>query len=145
MHNKRHISLALGCKHTSRPKTFVIDKQRVFITLPFDGVRRIGDDGLERLVVPVFRMRQRVALRDVEFVEVDVVQEHVDAAEVVRREVDLLSEEAAAHLVLAEDFSELQEERAATAGGIVDLVDILLADEREPREELGDLLRRVVP
>ena len=47
-----------------------------------------------------------LSYRDVEFVEVDVVQEHVDAAKVLRRDVDLLPEEAAPHFVLAEDLGE---------------------------------------
>jgi hypothetical protein len=47
--------------------------------LPLRRVGRVGHDRLERLVVPVRRIDEGVAVGDVELLEVDVVQEHVDA------------------------------------------------------------------
>ena len=72
-------------------------------------------------------LEERVAVRDVELLEVDVVQEHVDASQVERGQVDLLAEEALAHVVLAEHLGELQQQAAGAAGGVVDLVDLGLA------------------
>ena len=88
------------------------------------------------------RVQQRVAVGDVELLVVDVVQEHVDPRQVVGGQVDLLAEEALAHVVLAEHLGELQQQRAGAAGRVVDLVDGLLADHGDPRQQLGDLLRR---
>ena len=83
---------------------------------------------------------ERVAARDVELIEADVVQEHIDAAQVVRRGVDLLPVEALAHAVHAQDLGELQQQRARAAGGVVDLVDALLVADDDVREQLRDLL-----
>ena len=47
-------------------------------------------------------------------------------------------------LSLAEHLRELQQQRAGAAGRVVDLVDLGLADDGDPGEQLGDLLRRVV-
>ena len=52
-----------------------------------------------------------VAVGNVELLEVHVVQEHVDPAQVVRREVDLLAEVALADLAGAQDLVELQQQR----------------------------------
>ena len=59
------------------------------------------------------RVGERVAVRDVEVLEVDVVEEHVDAGEVVGREVDLLTEVAPPDLLMiAEHRAELQQQAA---------------------------------
>ena len=41
VHNKGQVCLALRSQHTSRSKTRVIDEQRILVTGPLDGVRRI--------------------------------------------------------------------------------------------------------
>ncbi len=85
---------------------------------------------------------QRVAVGDVELLVVDVVQEHVDPAQVVGREVDLLAEEPQPHVVAAEHLRELQQQRPRAAGRVVDLVHLGLADDRDPGEQFRHLLRR---
>jgi RecA/RadA recombinase len=84
----------------------------------------------------VRRVDERVAVGDVELLVVDVVQEHVDAREVVGRQVDLLAVEALPHVVLAEHLGELQQQRARAARRVVDLVDLGLADDRDAGEQL---------
>ena len=79
---------------------------------------------------------------DAEVGEVDVVQEHVDPAQVVGGQVDLLSEEPAAHVLLTEHLRELQQQRARAAGRVVDAVDALLAHDRDAGQHFADLLRR---
>ena len=79
---------------------------------------------------------------DAEVGEVDVVQEHVDPAQVVGGQVDLLAEEPAAHVLLIEYLCELQQQRARAAGRVVDAVDALLAHHRDAGQHLADLLRR---
>ena len=49
-------------------------------------------------------------MRNVEVVEVDVVQEHVDAAEVVRGDVLILPVESVANVLPADDLGEFQQE-----------------------------------
>ncbi len=100
----------------------VVDEQRVRVALPLDGVRRVRDDRLERLLVPVHGVGEGIAEGDVEAVEVDVVQEHVDPREVKRGQVDFLAEEALAHVVLAEDLRELEEERAGATRRVADRI-----------------------
>ena len=85
------------------------------------------------------RIRQGVVANDIEFVGLNAMQKHVDAAEVIGRDVDFLTEKAAIHAVLAEDFHGFQEQRAAAASGIVDLIDLLLADGAEFGQELRHL------
>lgn len=83
---------------------------RIGVARPFGGIRRIGYDGIERLVVPMVRLGQRIAAMDVELLVVDVVQKHVDAAEVVGGDIDFLSEETCAHILLAQYFGKLQQQ-----------------------------------
>ncbi len=95
-----------------------------FIPLPRHGKRRIGYDQLKELVVPVLRGDQRILPHDVEFIKLNVVQEHIDAAEVVDGQVDLLPEKAPLDVVLAQHLFHLQQQRTGAAGGVViDLVD----------------------
>jgi hypothetical protein len=137
------VGLALGRQHARGREARIVDQQRVGVAIPFDRVRRIGDDGLEGFVVPMRRVGQRVAVGDVELLVVHVVQEHVDPAQVVGGEVDFLTEEALAHLVVAQHLDEVEQQRAGAAGRVVDLVDLGLADHGDARQQFGDLLRRV--
>ena len=66
----------------------------------------------------MLRIGQRIAARNVEVIEIDVMQEHIDAAKIVRRNVDLLPVKAVSHILLAENFGKLQQERATAADGI---------------------------
>ena len=77
---------------------------------------------------------------DVELLVVDVVQEHVDPAQVVGREVDLLAEEPEPDIAVAEHPRELQEQRPRAAGRVVDLVHPGLAHDRDPSKQLRHLL-----
>ena len=86
VHDERKVSLRLWGQHTGRRKARVVDERCVVASLPADGVRRVRDDCLKRLVVPVLGADQRVSVRDVKFVVVNIVQEHIDAAEVVGRD-----------------------------------------------------------
>ena len=70
---------------------------------------------------------QRVSVRDVKFVVVNVVQEHIDAAEVVGRDIDLLPIKSLPDVAGAENFRSLQKQRTGTAGGVIDLVDLRLS------------------
>ena len=81
---------------------------------------------------------------DVELLVGHVVEEHVDAREVVGGQVDLLTVEPLPHLAVAEHLRELQQQRPGPAGGVVDLIDLGLAGDRDLGQQLGDLLRRVV-
>lgn len=56
-------------------------------------------------------------MSDVELIGADVVQEHIDTAEVVCRNVDLLPEKSLTDMFFAQDFGGFQKKRARTAGG----------------------------
>ena len=64
---------------------------------------------------------------DIELIVVNVVQEHVDTAEVVGGKVNLLTIETLTHIVLAEYLCRLQEQRPRTASRVIDLIDFALA------------------
>ena len=107
VHDKRQIRLRFWGQHTGRRKARVVDERCVVAALPADGVRWIGYDGLERLVVPVLGADQRIAVGDVKFVVVNIMQEHVDTAEVVGRDIDLLPIKALPDVAGAENFCSL--------------------------------------
>ena len=87
-------------------------------------------------------VEQGVTARNVKTVEVDVVQEHVDAAEVVCGGVLLLTIEALAHVLGTKELGELKQQRARTAGRVVHLVHTRLVAYNNLGEELRNLLRR---
>ncbi len=118
VHDKRHIRLAFRRQHARRRKARIIDKQRVVIALPFDGVRRVGDDQFKRLVIPMRGVGQRILAGNIEFVKSDVMQKHIDAAEVIGRDVDLLPVKAVADGVLAKHLFGFQQQRTRTARGV---------------------------
>lgn len=62
--------------------------------------------------------RQGVLAGDVELIVVHIVQEHVHAAQVVRRNVDLLAVEALPDILETQDLRRLQQQGAGTTGRI---------------------------
>ena len=109
VHRKGKVGFALRGQNTRRRESRVVNQQRIFIPDPFDRVRRIGDDALERFIVPMFRGKQRIAQCNIELFVVDIVQEHVDAAKIVGGNIDLLPIESLTHILLAEHFGEFQQ------------------------------------
>lgn len=118
VHNKSQVRLGLWCQHPGRGEAGVVDESGVAIPLPLDRVGGIGDDDLKRLVVPVFGVGEGVPVGNVKLVIVNVVEEHVDPAEVVGGQVDLLAKETLAHHIPAQDLGSLQQQGAGPAGGV---------------------------
>ncbi len=118
MHNKGKVRLGFRSQHPGGGKTRIVDQDRVVVPFPFDGIGRIGDDQLKRFFVPVCRVGQRVLTGDVEVLKPDVMQMHVDAAEVVSGDVDLLTEKALADILFPEDLGRFQQQRTGAAGGV---------------------------
>ena len=90
----------------------------------------------------MLRTQEGVFQTDVEVVEIDVVQEHVDATEVVGRRVHLLSVVLQVLVLLSYRFGELQQERTRTAGGVVNLLNARIVPRSQPGQEFRHLLRR---
>ena len=141
MHDEGHIRLALRRQDAGRGKTRVIDQERVIVTGPLDRIRRIGNNQFKGFVIPMLRIRQGILTGNGELIEADLMEEHVDAAEVVGRDIDLLAEEAVLDTVLAEDLHRLQQQGAGTAGGVIYLVDLRLPHRAQPGQQLGDIGR----
>ena len=118
VHDEGKICLRFGRKDARRRIARVVDEERVVAPLPRDGIGRIGDDDFKGLVVPMVGLCERIAVRDVEFVGTDVVQEHIDTTEVVRRDVDLLPEKSLTDMLLAQDLGGFQKQGPRTAGGV---------------------------
>ena len=142
MHGERQIGLRLRRKHASWGKSRIVDQCGVVVALPLGGVGRVGYNHLERFVVPVLWIDQRVAVGNVEMVVVHIVQEHVDAAQVVRGQVLLLAEKPLPDLILAQHFDGLQQQGTGTARWVVDLVHFALAMGGDPGQQLADFLWR---
>ena len=90
----------------------------------------------------MLRICQRVLTGNVEFVKFNVVQEHIDAAQVIRCDVDFLPKEAVADSVPSQHLFCLQQQRTGTAGRVIDLVDFLLAYRTQPGQQLRNIGRR---
>ena len=90
----------------------------------------------------MLRICQRVLTGNVEFIKFDVVQKHIDAAQVVRCDVDFLSKEAVAHGIPSQHLFCLQQQRTGTAGRVIYLVDFLLAYGTQPGQQFRHISRR---
>ena len=110
MHDKGQVGFALGRQHAGRSKTGVIDEQRVFVACPLDGVRRIRHNEFKRLIIPMLGGCQGILAGHIKFVKADVMEKHINAAEVVSRDVDFLPVEAVTDGLFAQNFLRLQEQ-----------------------------------
>ncbi len=108
MHDKGKVGLGLRCQNPSWRKPRVVYQKRIGIAIPLDGIWRIRHDGLKGLITPMHGMSQRIPMRDIELVVVDIMQEHIDATEVIGGDVYFLSVEAQTDVLLAENFGELE-------------------------------------
>ena len=118
VHDKGQICLALGGQHPGGGKAGIVDQQGVVVPSPLDGVGGIGDDQLKRLIIPVLGVGQGILTSNIKLVKADVVEEHVDTAQVVGGDIDLLAVEAVADSVTAQHLHSLQQQRAGAAGGV---------------------------
>ena len=75
---------------------------------------------------------------------VDIMEKHVDSAEVVGRLVDLLTEETLLHILLTDDFGYLHEERTRTTGRVIDLAHFRLVMRSNTGEQFAHFLRREI-
>ena len=66
----------------------------------------------------MLRIRQGILTGNGELIEADLMEEHVDAAEVIGRDIDLLAIEAVLDAILAEDLHRFQQQGAGTAGRV---------------------------
>lgn len=109
VHDEGQIRLGLGGKHACGGETGVVDEGGVAVSLPLDGVGRVGNDDLKGFFIPMLGVHKGVPVGDVELVVVDVMQEHIDPAEVIGGDIDLLPVEALTHLIPAQDLGGLQQ------------------------------------
>ena len=84
---------------------------------------------------------QCILVGDVELIKINIVQEHIDTAQVVGRQVDFLAEEALTDVFFAQNLSRLQQQRARAAGRVIDLVDLGFAHDSKAGQQFRDLLR----
>ena len=82
---------------------------------------------------------QSILAGDIELVKAHIVEEHIDAAQVIGGDVDLLPKEAIADGVSAQHLFRLQQQGAGTAGGIVDFVNLCLAHGSKAGQQLGHI------
>ena len=90
------------------------------------------------------RFGECISVANIEFVIVDVMQEHIDAAKVVGGDVNFLPEKSVAHVFPAQNFGKFQQQRAAAASRVIHLVHLRPADDGQTGQQLGNLLRSVV-
>lgn len=73
VHDEGKICLGFGRKDARRRIARIVDEERVVAPLPRDGIGRIGDDDFKGLVVPMSRLGERIAVRNIELVGSDIV------------------------------------------------------------------------
>lgn len=66
----------------------------------------------------MLRTEQRIFADDAELVRGNVVQKHIDAAEIVGRQVDFLPVESVVDVLPAQHLRHFQQQRARTAGRV---------------------------
>ena len=84
---------------------------------------------------------QRILVGDIEFIKINIVQEHIDTAQVIGRQVDFLTEEALPDILFAQNLRRFQQQGAGAAGRVIDLVDLGLAHNGKAGQQLRNLLR----
>ena len=112
--------LGFGAEH-SRGRKRQVCEERVAIALPVDGVGWIGDDRIGTAHRPECLGSRACRRGRCQFVEIDVVQEHVYGTD-SGREVDFLTERSPAARFPAEHLCELEEQRSRSPGRVVHLV-----------------------
>ena len=141
MHNEGKVCFALGCENTSRSKTGVVNKKRVIVAHPLDGIRRIGDNEFKGFVIPMSRVQKCVLAGNVKLIKADIVQEHIDTAQVVSSDIDFLTVETLANSILTENTLCFQKQRTRTAGRVINLINLGLADCTNSGEQFGHIGR----
>ena len=101
VHNKGHIRFALGRQHSCRGKARVVNQDRVVIPRPFNGIGRVRDYELKRLLAPMLGTGQCIIAGNIKFIKANFVQKHVDTAQVVGGDIHLLAIKTVTHRVLA--------------------------------------------
>ena len=73
---------------------------------------------------------------NVEFVVSNIMEKHIDTAEVVCSNIDFLPEEALPYIFPADEFPCLQKKGAGTTGGVIDFIDFLLVTDGNAGQKL---------
>ena len=102
--HKGKVGLGFGGKHARWGKAIVVDERGVVATYPLHRIRRIGDDGVKRFFIAKAWINKGVTKLDIEFVVVDVVQEHVHARQVIRGVVQFLPPKTVFNQMLVKVF-----------------------------------------
>ena len=136
MKHKGKIGFRLGSQHTSRSKAVVINQCGVITAHPVYRIRWIGNDGIERLLVAILGIEERVAQGYVKLVVIDVVQKHVHTCQVIGSMIDFLPEKSFLYQMLIKLLLSLKQQRARTTSGVVNLVYRGLSQQSKPGYQL---------
>ena len=101
-----------------------------------DRVWWIGNDSFKGFVIPVSRMGEGIPMGNVKFVIANIMEKHIDTAEVVCSNIDFLPEEALPYIFPADEFPRLQKKGAGTTGGVIDFIDFLLVTDGNAGQKL---------
>lgn len=71
----------------------------------------------------MLRVGQRILTGNIELIKPDIVQEHVDTAQVIGRNVNFLSIKAVAHRAMPQHLYCFEQQRTGTTSRVVNLVD----------------------
>lgn len=144
MYGKGKVCLAGRGKQTCWGETGIVDKEWVVFALPMNRIRGIGDNRIKGLIVPVIGIDQGIFVRNIKKVVVDVVQKHIDAAEVVGCQFDLLPIKTAPHILLAQNLGKFKQQRAGAISRIIHFVDLCFTHGSYLCLKFTHLLRGVV-
>lgn len=91
----------------------------------------------------MLRVGQSIFTSNIKLIEFHIMEEHIDAAEVVGSQVDFLPEVPQRHAILAQNLSGFQQQGTRTAGRVVNLIDLGFADRTQTGQQFGYLGRCV--
>ena len=136
MKHEGKIGFRLGSQHTSRSKAVVINQCGVITAHPVYRIRWIGNNGIERLLVTILGIEERVAQRDVKLGVIDVVQKHVHTCQVVGGVIDFLPEKAFFYQMFIKLLLGLKQQRTRTTSRVINLVYGGLSQQRKSSNQL---------
>ena len=85
--------------------------------------------------------QQGILQLDIEIIKVYIMQEHVDAAEVVSGRINLLTEILKIRILLTNGLSKLKQQRTRTASRVVNFIDARIIPRSQSGQQLTYLLR----
>ena len=89
----------------------------------------------------MLRRQQGIFMGNVKLIKINVMQEHIDTAEVVCSQVNFLTVKSLTDILFAKNFRRFQKQRTRTASRVINLVDLCFPSDSHTSQQFRNLLR----